>query len=72
MKKMLDATTVVCLKQKHNHECGTSATLLKYRDVNETIIEKLTELFNHGHSPASARNIIQSDALCLHDDQYYK
>ena len=76
--------TLITLAWIHNH-CISTSSALKHRDVNPDTSRKLQELFEHGHSPSSALNILEmefqtedpdkfitqsADRACLPDAQF--
>ena len=50
----------VNLRNEHNHRLACADALRK-RDVSAVTIERLTELFEKGHSPSSALDTIKYD-----------
>ena len=61
--------TVVILHNIHNHNVY-SAEILKHRDVGSGATEKLTKLFEMGHSISSAMSVLQHDLRAEHGGEY--
>ncbi|KAF1377986.1 hypothetical protein PFLUV_G00206520 [Perca fluviatilis] len=55
----------VNLRNEHNHRLACADALRK-RDVSAVTVERLTELFEKGHSPSSALDTIKYD---LHEEE---
>ena len=53
--------TTVYLRYEHNHPVNC-ADAVKHREVSEETVAKLAELFESGHSPSSAHDVIQCDS----------
>ncbi|XP_041479165.1 uncharacterized protein LOC121426833 isoform X1 [Lytechinus variegatus] len=60
---------IVTLRFEHNHPLSC-ADVLKRKDVSEATVTKLKTLFQNGHSPSSALDMIKYDLQEEHGDQY--
>ena len=63
--------TVVVMQHQHNHAIDIAAAL-KFRDMGPETKQTLLELFRHGHTASSALNLLKTDLLLQHGDDYYK
>ncbi|XP_063965028.1 uncharacterized protein LOC135156449 [Lytechinus pictus] len=60
---------IVTLNYAHNHPLSC-ADALRRNDVSEATEEKLRSLFEHGHSPSSALDLLKDDLPEEHGDNY--
>ncbi|XP_071500591.1 uncharacterized protein [Diadema antillarum] len=60
---------IVTLNYAHNHPLSC-ADALRRNDVSEATKEKLRSLFEHGHSPSSALDLLKYDLQEEHGDNY--
>jgi hypothetical protein len=61
--------TRIELKFTHNHPIS-SVSSLAYRDVDQSVRDKLVEMFKDGNSPSSALNLLKYDLQIEHGDNY--
>ncbi|ELT96280.1 hypothetical protein CAPTEDRAFT_185524 [Capitella teleta] len=61
--------TKLVIRSKHNHPLE-AADALKYRDVDDSVNERLLTLFREGHSPASALSSLKFDLQLQHGCDY--
>ena len=66
---MPEYAVLVSIKDKHNHLLET-ADSVKFRDVSPATVEKLTELFSKGHTPATALDSLKFDLQMECDTEY--
>ena len=60
---------MVSICSDHNHNIKV-AEALSYRDVGDKAREKLIKLFEAGHSPSSALDLLKRDLQEEHGDNY--
>lgn len=61
--------TIVEISNIHNHNIYNAAAL-RFRNVGPAAVEKLTKLFEAGHSPSSALDVLKYDLLVEYGDDY--
>ena len=66
---MPDYPTVVQLTWTHNHAIQ-AASAVKFKDVSQETCNKLADLYQHGHSPSSALNMLDMDLQMDDPDGY--
>lgn len=59
----------VNLRNEHNHR-GSCAQAKKRKDVSVESIEKLKKLFEVGHSPTTALDVLKYDLQKMEQDNY--
>ena len=63
-------STIVEIKHIHNHNIHVAAAV-RCRDVGPAAVEKLTKLFESGHSPSSALDVLKYDLQVEYGDDYF-
>ncbi|XP_056150733.1 uncharacterized protein LOC130125243 [Lampris incognitus] len=61
--------TIVDISNIHNHNIHV-ADAVRHRDVGSVAVEKLTKLFEAGHSPSSALDVLKYDLQVEYGDDY--
>ncbi|XP_072527443.1 uncharacterized protein [Salminus brasiliensis] len=61
--------TIVHIVNEHNHNLHVGDAL-RYKDVGEEAIQKLKKLFEAGHSPSTALDVLKYDLQLEHGDRY--
>ncbi|XP_076009415.1 uncharacterized protein LOC143002896 isoform X2 [Genypterus blacodes] len=61
--------TVVTLRHEHNHRVAC-AEALRWNDVSSETVEKITTLFQNGHSPSSALKTLKRDLQAQYGNEY--
>ncbi|XP_017548694.1 uncharacterized protein si:dkey-75a21.2 [Pygocentrus nattereri] len=61
--------TIVHITNEHNHNIHVGDAL-RYKDVGEEAKQKLKKLFEAGHSPSTALDVLKYDLQLEHGDKY--
>ncbi|XP_066509163.1 uncharacterized protein [Hoplias malabaricus] len=61
--------TIVHITNEHNHNIHVGDAL-RYKDVGDEAIQKLRKLFEAGHSPSTALDVLKYDLQIEHGDKF--